>query len=250
MSFPTTRWTLLAEATLHGDPAGREALARICEKYRRPVMAHLEARGVGKDVAEDVSQDFFLKLVESRAWKRADQAKGRFRTFLLSILNHLMMHVVRDQHRQKRGGGMLPDSFDALLDDGHEFANADGEDAGVFDREWALTLVADAMVAVEAEFVQRGQQQEFALLRRFLPGQVEPPSYEDAAVELGLSLTAMKAAVHRLRQRFREVLRAAVARTVSAPHEVDEELRYLGTLLIGAHESTQHRGQKGKEIME
>lgn len=249
MSFPTTRWTLLAEATLHGDAAGREALARMCEKYRRPVMRYLESRGVGKDEAEDVAQEFFLKLVESRAWKRADQARGRFRSFLLSILNHLMMHMARDQHRQKRGGGVLPDSFDALMDDGHEFADG-GDDEGVFDREWALTLVADAVVTVEAEHVMRGQQKEFALLRCFLPGPGQPPLYEDAAAELGLSLTALKAAVHRLRQRFREVLRAAVARTVSAPHEVDEELRYLGTLLIGAQNHSQQGGKNGKEIGE
>lgn len=245
MSFPTTRWTSIAEATLHGDMAGRAALAKICEKYRQPVRRFLEARGLNNSEAEDLTQDFFLKLVESRAWKKADQAKGRFRTFLLSILNNVLMHEWRRQRTQKRGGHVLSDSLDALIDDGLDFAQGDGESAEVFDREWALTLVADAILMVEAAFVQRGQQKEFALLRRFLPGPQQMPSYEDAAVELGLSLTALKAAVHRLRQRFREVLRAAVARTVSAPHEVDEELRYLGTLLIG----TQHQAQNGKEIM-
>ena len=103
------------------------------------------------------------------------------------------------------------------------------------------------MALVEAEFVQRGQKQEFEVLRAFLPGKSASLSYDDAAVELGLSLSAMKAAIHRLRQRFREVLRSAVARTVSAPHEVDEELRYLGSLLMQVDVSAQPEAVLRKE---
>jgi RNA polymerase sigma-70 factor (ECF subfamily) len=147
-------------------------------------------------------------------------------------LNHLTMQHWRNQHREKRGGDLRRESLDALLEQGLEVAESAMPDADVFDREWAFALVGEAVGAVETEFAGRGQQREFALLRRFLPGLGAPPSYEDAARELGLSDSAMKAAVHRLRQRFREVLRAAVARTVAAPHEVDEELRYLGTLLM------------------
>jgi RNA polymerase sigma-70 factor (ECF subfamily) len=232
MAFPTTRWTLLAEATLHGDAAGRAALGQLCEQYRRPVVVYLEGRGLRREEAQDAAQDFLLKLVESGAWKRADQARGRFRTFLLAILNHTMMQAARNAHREKRGGGMPLESLDALAEQGCELADGAVPDAALFDREWAFTLVAETVAAVETEFAGRGQQREFALLRCFLPGPGAPPSYDDAARELGLSDSALKAAVHRLRQRFREVLRAAVARTVSAPHEVDEELRYLGTLLM------------------
>ena len=249
MAFPLTNWTQLADATLDGDEGGRRALDAMCETYRRPVMVYLTARGLGQDEVEDVTQDFFLKLVGSRVWKRADPSKGRFRTFLLTILNHLVLHGVRDQHRQKRGGGVLPVSLDLLAEDGVEFAGDAVVVSDVFDREWALTLVADAVAGVEAEFAQRGQAREFALLRRFLPGAKQPLAYEDAALELGLSLTALKAAVHRLRQHFRAVLRAAVARTVSAPHEVDEELRYLGTLLIGARDHAQPSAHNGKDVM-
>jgi DNA-directed RNA polymerase specialized sigma24 family protein len=231
MAFPTTRWTLLAAATMNGDAKGRQALAALCGRYRRPVVIYLMSRGLDESEAEDVAQDFFLKLVESRAWRRAHQARGRFRTFLLSVLNHLMMHRARDEQRQKRGGGLLPESLDELRENGFEPSADDTPEAAVFDREWALTLVGDAVLLVEAEFVQRGQQQEFQILRGYLPGTGTLLSYEDAAARLGLSLSALKAAVHRLRQRFREVLRSAVARTVSAPHEVDEELRYLAALL-------------------
>ncbi len=250
MPFPPTNWTQLAGATLNGDAEGRRALDAMCAAYRAPVVAFLAARGLRNDELEDVVQDFFLKLLASRLWKRAQRERGKFRTFLLSILNNLMKQGVRDDHRQKRGGGVLPDSFDALLDDGHEFVDDSGAGAGEFDREWALTLVADAVVTVEREFAGRGQQREFELLRRFLPGAALTPSYDEAAVEMGLSMTALRAAVHRLRQRFREVLRSAVARTVSAPHEVDEELRYLGTLLIGGQVRPQQGGKNGKDERE
>lgn len=231
MAFPTTRWTLLADATLHGDPAGREALARLCDKYRRPVQVYLAARGLTVHAAEDAAQDFFLKLLGSRLWKRADRQRGKFRTFLLAVLNNLLIHAYRKQNQSKRGGGLEIDSLDMLEDGGLEIDGA-VTDAGVFDREWAHTLVADTVTAVEREHAGRGQSAEFAVLRRYLPGPESPPTYEDAATALGLSLAALKAAVHRLRQRFREVLRSSVARTVNAPHEVDEELRYLGTLLM------------------
>lgn len=232
MAFPTTRWTLLAEATLHGDAAGREALARLCEKYRRLVVVYLATHGLAAGEAEDLAQDFFLKLLGSRLWKRADRQRGRFRTFLLTVLHNLLLHAHRNQRRQKRGGGLEIDSLDALLDGDQEINDDAIADAQTFDREWAHTLVADTVTALDLEYAGRGQSAEFALLRRFLPGPEQPPTYEDAAAALKLSLTALKAAVHRLRQRFRELLRTAVARTVSAPHEVDEELRYLGTLLM------------------
>jgi len=231
MAFPTTRWTLLASATINGDAAGREALAELCGRYRPPVVAYLMSRGLDKNGAEDAAQDFFLKLLESRTWRRAEQARGHFRTFLLSVLNHQMQHRARGGGRLKRGSGQVPESLDELQEEGFEPEDTGTPEALVFDREWALTLVGDAVAVVEAEFVQRGQLQEFQILRGYLPGKATMLSYDDATARLGLSLSALKAAVHRLRQRFREVLRSAVARTVSAPHEVDEELRYLGALL-------------------
>lgn len=230
MAFPTTRWTLLADATLHGDAAGQAALAQLCEKYHRPVIAWLKTRGLDHDAAQDAAQDFFLKLTGSRLWRRADRAQGKFRTFLLAVLHNLMLHSWRKENQLKRGGGLEIDSLDALAESGLEID--DEADASVFDREWAHTIVADAVAEAEREYAGRGLGTEFALLRRFLPGTEPPPTYEEAAATLNMSLTALKAAVHRLRQRFRELLRAAVGRTVSGPHEVDEELRYLAQLLM------------------
>lgn len=246
MAFPTTRWTLLAVATLNGDAAGRQSLAALCECYRRPVVVYLMSRGMDEDEAEDAAQEFFLKLLESRAWRRADQARGRFRTFLLSVLNHLMQHRVRDGNRLKRGGGQMPESLEELREEGFEPEGAGAPEALAFEREWALTLVTDAVAMIEAEHAQRGKSAEFEVLRGYLPGTGEMLPYEEAAARTGLSLTALKAAVHRLRMRFREVLRKAVARTVDAPHEVDEELRYLATLLMQHDLPAQPAGENGK----
>jgi DNA-directed RNA polymerase specialized sigma24 family protein len=247
MAFPTTRWTLLAEATLNGDSTGRQALAALCERYRRPVVVYLRSRNLDEQEAEDMAQEFFLKLLKSRIWRRAEQARGRFRTFLLTVLNHLMRHQERADGCQKRGGGRALESLDELREDGFEPEEAGTPAAQMFDREWALTLVADAMAIIEAEHVERGRMAEFDVLRGYLTGDGEVLSYEAAAERTGLSLAALKAAVHRLRQRFREILRTAVARTVGAPHEVNEELRYLALLLTRNDGLEQPAAKKGKE---
>jgi len=231
MAFPTTRWTLLAHATLHGDEAGREALARMCEGYRRPVEMFLASRGHASHEIEDLTQEFFLRWLKSRAWKRADRVRGKFRTFMLGALNHLLAHDAAKKRAMKRGGGeavlSLDDDFfeDELP---KEIATSGGEH---FDRGWAVALVNHALAALRAEFLARDKKREFEVLRQFLPGCDAPPSLEEAAAALGTNVNAFKAALHRLRERFRELLRTEVARTVSAPHEVEEELQYLRSML-------------------
>jgi RNA polymerase sigma-70 factor (ECF subfamily) len=129
---------------------------------------------------------------------------------------------------------MVTESLEQWAERGMELAAEEDVDAGDFDREWALALVARAVEAVEAEFAAAGMAARFAVLRRFLPGAWTAPTYEEAAAETGLSLTALKSAVLRLRGRFREQLRAVVATTVAGPHEVDEELNYLRRILTHA----------------
>ncbi|MBE7496316.1 MAG: sigma-70 family RNA polymerase sigma factor [Verrucomicrobiaceae bacterium] len=232
MAFPTTRWTLLAEATLHGDEAGREALARMCEGYRRPVEMFLTSRGYAGPEAEDLAQEFFLRWLKSRAWKRADRLRGRFRTFMLGALNHLLAHDAAKKAAQKRGGGERVLSLDEDVFDEEPSAELERDAGESFDRAWAVALVSHALAALQAEFVAREKTREFEVLRQFLPGSASPPSLDDAARALGTNVNAFKAALHRLRERFRELLRTEVARTVSAPHEVEEELQYLRSLLL------------------
>lgn len=232
MAFPTTRWTLLAEATLAGDAHGRKALDDLCLAYRRPVEFFLTARGIRNEELEDVVQDFFLRWLRSRAWKRADREQGRFRTFLLGGVMHALAHRRNHERRQKRGGGMAPESLDAMGDDGIEVPCPSEADVTEFDRGWAEALVENALADLERERQARGREVEFAVLRHFLPGAGEMLTFEAAAERLGVKLDAVKVAIHRLRARFRELVRGAVARSVSAPHEVEEELRYLHALLL------------------
>ena len=229
--FPTTHWSVVAEATLSGTPDGRAALAALCEEYRPPILAFFRGRGFAEEDAQDVTQDFFLRLLDSRAWSRADRARGRFRTFLLGVLTHTLQHRAAHGGAQKRGAGATARSLDEMADAGFEPADATSEMGENFAREWAWSLVERATFETEQRYAGNGNAAEFSVLRYFLPGAPATLTYSDAMSRLRLSETALKAAVHRLRQAFRERLRAAVAKTVSAPHEVDEEMRYLQEVL-------------------
>jgi DNA-directed RNA polymerase specialized sigma24 family protein len=232
MSFPTTHWTLLAEATLNGDTRGRSALEQMCRDYHRPVFVVLRARGFAQDEAEDLTQEFFLRLFESQAWKRADRGKGRFRSFLLGTLTHTLQHVWTARHRQKRGGGTRTESLEVVQANGEiPPSTDDGRTEMVFDRAWALRLIQAAFAKVEADFGEAGRAGEFAVLRRFLPGVEMPLRYDEAARLLGRSEGLVKSMIYRLRGDYRRALRELVARTVSAAHEVDEELTYLHQVL-------------------
>jgi DNA-directed RNA polymerase specialized sigma24 family protein len=229
--FPTTNWSLLAEASLSGDTEARAALTRLCQTYRPPVIEFLLQRGYSAGNAEDFAQEFFLRVLQSRAWKRANRAKGRFRTFLLGTLMHVVGRERARDQAECRGGGVLISSLDELGDNGFEPPSAVEESDVVFDRAWATQLMALAMTEVARPFLENDRPGEWAVISRFLPGAGEQPSYEDAAAQVGLSPPALKTAIHRVRQRFREELRAAIARTVSAAHEIDDELAYLHRVL-------------------
>ena len=227
--FPNTDWSILADATLNGDTAGREALSQLCGAYRPPVVAYLRTRGWREEEAEDLAQEFFLRLLESRAWRRAQRQRGRFRTFLLGAVTHVVQHQLEREGAAKRGKALVA-SLDAMAEDGFE-APAVPAHAESFDREWARRLVEEAVLSVEERFRGEGRAAQFAVLRQYLPGAAEPPVYEEAAARLSVSVANLKSAIHRLRLEFRASLRESVARTVSAPHEVDEELRHLRQVL-------------------
>lgn len=229
MNFPSTNWTQLRDATLNGDIRGQQALASMCAAYRSPVIGFLRARGYGTGVAEDLAHQLYLELLEKQSWRRADRAKGRFRTFLLGILMNVVGRERVRAGAEKRGSGVAPLSLDELESNGHEAPAR--EENWQFDRQWALGLVAGALAATESNIMDTGRGREWPVLVRFLPGSGAQPTYEEAMEELGMTLPAVKSAVNRVRQKFREELRRAVAVTVSAPHEIDEELAYLRDVL-------------------
>jgi len=228
MAFPTTRWSLLAQATIHGDAAQKQAWAEFYRRYREPVVGFIRRQTVDQAHAEDLTQEFFLHLVEQSTLQRADRLRGRFRSFLLGALTRFL---VRDRTRSgaaKRGSGEANLSFDALaLGAGEPAVPADVAQA--FDREWARELMIRARRDLVAEW--KGETAELAVLLRFLPGSAETPAYETVATGLGWTLARLKTEVFRLRSQFRERIRAEVALTVEAPHEIDAEMAHLHLVL-------------------
>lgn len=227
--FPDTRWTLIAAATLNGNVEGRRALDALCQAYWPAIVAFLQSRGHGREEAEDIAQEFFAALVESRLWQRADQARGRFRSFLLGALMRVAGHHTRRLEAQKRGSGTAPLALEEMEAQGLEAAAPDADAQMQFDRAWAGRVLERAMEALMEESID---EREFLLLQRFLPLAEDVPAYESAARELGCSLGAFKSRVLRFRARFRELVESEVACTVSAPHEVPEELDYLERILL------------------
>lgn len=235
MEFPDTHWSLLARASLNGGPAAEEALERFCRSYRPPVLDFLRWSGVPSQDAEEVAQEFFLRLLASRAWRRAEPNQGRFRSFLLGALKHHLADARRRRGAAKRGGGTEDLSLDALLDEeASSLPDVAPDAAEHFDRDWAVQVVENALEAVGAEARATGREAAFERMLPFLPVGLEPPSYERLADGLGMTVAGAKTEVHRLRGRFRAAIRAEVARTVSAPHEIEEEMRHLHSVLGGA----------------
>ncbi len=229
MYFPTTQWTLLARASLNGETTARDALEELLRHYHSPLRQFIRSRGYNEAEAEDLTQEFLLHLLKHSTLQRADRLKGRFRSFLLGALTRFLADQYDRRHAQKRGQGVAHVSVD---EHEAELAADNGAEAIYFDREWALAILENGLRTVEMETQATSGMNQFAVLRRFLPGALQTPTYEAAAAELGLSLPAFKSELHRLRLRFRALVRQEIAATVSAPHEIDEEMDYLQRVLM------------------
>jgi RNA polymerase sigma-70 factor (ECF subfamily) len=229
MYFPTTQWNLLAQASLTAETGARQALEELCRRYWFPLHQFIRLRGYSETEAQDLTQDFLVHLLERSTLQKADRDRGRFRSFLLGALVRFLADEYDRRRAQKRGQGVVHLSLDSS-----EVSALSSSDPSVlmFDREWALVILEHALQAIEHEFQQSGKAAKFKLLRQFLPGSVNVPSYDDAAAELGVGLPALKSDIHRTRQRFKELVRQEIATTVSAPHEVDDELKYLQQVLL------------------
>ena len=227
MYFPTTQWTLLAQATMSGETVGRQAMEDLCHRYWTPLYQFIRARGYTEAEAKDLTQEFLLHLLEHSTLQRADRLRGRFRSFLCGALVRFLGDASDKRRAQKRGGGVTHVELDSPV---AERSTASAPAGLLFDREWALVILENGLRTVQQQFDTTPRR--FAVLRQFLPGSVEVPTYEQAAAELGLSLPALKSELHRLRQRFRAAVREEVAATVSAPHEIDAEMNHLQQVLM------------------
>jgi RNA polymerase sigma-70 factor (ECF subfamily) len=231
--FQTTSWTLIQAAAHRPTPDSREALERLCQIYWRPVYAFIRRRGYDQDRAQDLSQAFFARLLEKNYVLAADPERGRFRSFLLTAVKNFLANEWDWESAQKRGGGETPASID-LLEAERWYAPAAIETStpeSLFERRWALSLLEQVMAKLRAELVAAGKGAQFEVLLPFLNREAESGRYDDASSELGISAGALRIAVHRLRRRYRDLLRAEIADTVSRPDDADEEIRFLLSVL-------------------
>src|SRR5215831_8830725 len=229
--FPTTRWTMVVAA---GDPhrkEARSALAALCENYWYPLYAFLRRRGYAADQAQDLTQEFFIRVLEGRYLDRADPEKGRFRAFLLTSLKFFVSDEQDRNRAQKRGGGaLLPLEFSSGEERYQREPAHDETPERIFERRWALSVLDRVVESLRREFVQHGRPEHFERLKVFLLAQPDAP-YVSLALEMNTSEGALKVAIHRLRKRYRELFRQEIANTVADPADVESELRYLAAVL-------------------
>jgi len=220
-SFHDTRWTLVARSR-GSDTQASAALSELCEAYYAPVVAFLRRDGRDEDVARELAHDFFAKLLGGGAMEGATPERGRFRSYLLGALKHFAGDQRDKARAAKRGGGVEHAEMDAEMAD----TAAEAPDAE-FDRQWALTLLARALARLEAEMAAEGKNAHFDALKPWLTAEADSTPQAAAAEKLGLSVEAVKVAVHRLRKRFRDAVKAEIAQTVSDSVDVREELDAL-----------------------
>lgn len=227
--FLTTRWSLVAAAQDGDSAEAREALAALCGAYWYPLYAFIRREGHDPDRAQDLTQEFFARLLEKDYLAAVDRRKGRFRSFLLTACKHFLANERDRALAQKRGGGrsVVPIDFDVA--DGRysrEPAHALTAER-LFQRRWALALLEQVLARLREEFRSAGKGAHFERLKVTLTGEKGAPAYRQLGGELGLSEGAVKVAVHRLRQRYRELLREEIAQTVDDPEHVEDEIREL-----------------------
>lgn len=239
-AFVTTHWSVVLTAVRNDTTRSQNALARLCQVYWPPLYAYVRRLGHSPHDAQDLTQEFFARLLgKNQVGKNhlalADESRGRFRSFLLGSLKHFLANEWDKARAQKRGGGHIPIPIDlGATETSYSFEPADQMTAEkIFERRWALALLAEVLRRLREEYVLAGREKWFEALKPTLTETTRTVRYAEIAQSMGTSEGAIKVAVHRLRQRYREVLRAEIADTVSGPTEVEDELRNLFAALAG-----------------
>ena len=233
--FPQTLWSVVLLAGQSSSLRSQEALATLCRAYWFPLYAYLRRQGKSPHDAQDLTQGFLAHLLEKNTLSRAQRTKGKFRSFLLASLQYFLADERDKAQAQKRGGGATLIALDNRgAEQRYQAQPVEKLDpAKVFERRWAMTLLDRTLSRLEAEFAGPGRKERFEQLQVFLLGEPKTISYAEAGKRIGIKEGAVKVAVLRLRQRFRELLRAEIASTVANEQEVEEEMRYLFTTLCG-----------------
>ena len=233
--FPTTRWSLIFAARRREEPSARHALATLCEVYWRPAYAYVRRLGCTADEAQDLVQGFFTHVLEKPMWQSVDPERGRFRSLLRVSLAHFLSNERARQRAAKRGASMLvrlgnlqsAEAWCRLEPLQHNTPEQ------VYDRRWALLLLDRVMSLLQAEFVRPGKAALFEALQPHLTGDPDAAAYDHLAATLSMTEGAVRVAVHRLRRRYTALLRDEIGRTVATPDAIDDEIRYLRTVIGG-----------------
>jgi RNA polymerase sigma factor (sigma-70 family) len=231
--FATTHWSVVLAAGESESPSAAAALEQLCRTYWYPLYVFVRGQGRSAHDAQDLTQEFFTRLLEKKYLRLADPGRGKFRAFLLTALKNFLVNEWEKARTQKRGGGQFVIPLDTEIAESRYAAEplqALTLDQ-VYEKRWALTLIEAALVLLRENYEGTGRLPVFENLKGFIWGDASTLSYAEAASLLGLNEGALKVAVHRLRGRYRELLRAEIAKTVATPGQVDEELQHLMTVL-------------------
>lgn len=232
--FVTTHWSVVAAAGRNDTTRAQAALEQLCRSYWHPLYHFVRRRGYSADDAQDLTQEFFARLIQRHAVAAACPQKGRFRSFLLASLKNFLADEWDKARAQKRGGGLaLPLDFRTEETRLETEPVAASTPESAYEKRWAIALLEQVYQRLEQEFGAQGKADQFAALRVALSGARSAVPYAELGCQLGMSEGAVKVAVHRLRQRYRVLLRETIADTVAGPDEVEDELRYLLRVLAG-----------------
>lgn len=239
--FKTTHWSVVLSAhPAHAHKGGSDALGQLCQTYWRPIFAFICRRGYSISDAQDLTQDFFVRVLEGNLLRLADPSRGRFRSLLLKSLKNFLTDASERRHAQKRGGNLDFVSWEDWMAEAPSQLSVPVEaleslsPERVFDLRWAATIVERALRRLREECESRGRRRLFDLVSGYLAMDRADISYASIAQKVGVPETEVKRLLHRMRQRYRDLLRNEVANTVADPDDVDEEIRYLCSALAAA----------------
>ena len=227
--FETTHWSLVLTAGADASSDARRALTTLCETYWYPLYAYVRRQGYEPEDAQDLTQGFFARFLEKHDVRAARPTRGRFRSFLLASLKHFLLNEVAHRHRLKRGGGHTLQPLDVDGAEGRylrELPDSDTPET-IFDRDWARAVLLRVLARLRRESIDRGKAVEFDHLKMCLIGESPEGGYRSVGRALGLSEGAVKVTVHRLKRRYRDLLREEIAATVLTEDALEQEIQHL-----------------------
>jgi len=237
--FQPTHWSLVLQAGDTSVPQAQDALGKLCQTYWFPLYAFIRREGIDSHQAKDLTQGFFLHLLESKLLKQAERERGRFRSFLLTCLENFMRDQWRREKAAKRGGKSITISINE--DEAEEMYRnmpiQEPDPARRFDRAWAATVINQVLENLQQAYAARGKSNLYEVLKQSLTGGLVPSSYAEAAAKLGMTKELLQVNLSRFKDAFGKTVRGEISQVVDSPAEIDDEIKYLMAAWVGNVES-------------